>query len=351
MTTLLCKSLLRSAAVVTALSVPLKAWAQEQITFVSQGGAYQQAQTIAILDPAAKNLGIKINQDSAPDAWPVIRTQAATGKPTWDVVDTPTQDCVRGGKAGFLEALDFSQIPNAAAIPASYKTPYSVPYEFYSSVLTYSKERYGKNPPQSWADFWDVKKFPGARALRNHPFATLEAALMADGVSTDKLYPLDVDRAFKKLEQIKPHIAVWWTSGGQSAQLLQGGEVDMAMAWNGRVAAIMDAGAEVDYTYNQGILQATSLCILKGAPNAKTAVRFVNEAISPKLQANLPLQIPYGPGNPAAFETGIIPQKLAATLPSAPDNAKKQALMSAEWWASEAGDAAMRRWADFVQKK
>ena len=345
------KSLIRSAVLTAFAAAPLAAGAQEQITFVSQGGAYQQAQTVAILDPAAKNLGIKINQDSAPDAWPVIRTQAATGKPTWDVVDTPTQDCVRGGKAGFLETLDFSQIPNAAVIPAGYKTPYSVPYEFYSSVLAYSKEKYGKNPPQSWADFWDVKKFPGARALRNHPFATLEAALMADGVAPDKLYPLDVDRAFRKLEEIKPHIAVWWTSGGQSAQLLQGGEVDMEMAWNGRVAAVMDAGAPVDYTFNQGILQATSLCILKNAPNGKTAVRFLNEAISPKLQANLPLQIPYGPGNPAAFETGIIPAALAAKLPSAPENARKQALISAEWWASEAGDEALRRWAGFVQKK
>ncbi len=96
---------------------------------------------MAILDPAAKALGITINQDSAPDAWPAIRTQGATGKPTWDVVDTPTQDCVRGGKAGLIEKLDFSKIPNAAAIPAIYKTDYSVPYEFYSSVLAYKQDQ------------------------------------------------------------------------------------------------------------------------------------------------------------------------------------------------------------------
>ncbi|AWB22020.1 ABC transporter substrate-binding protein [Methylobacterium currus] len=325
--------------------------AAEQITFVSQGGAYQQAQTVAILDPAAKALGITINQDSAPDAWPVIRTQGATGKPTWDVVDTPIQDCLRGGKAGLIETLDFSKIPNAAAIPAAYKTEYSVPYEFYSSVLAYNKSKYGKSPPQSWADFWDVKRFPGARALRNHPFATLEAALMADGVTPDTLYPLDVDRAFRKLEEIKPHISVWWTSGGQSALLLQGGEVDMEMIWNGRAAAVIEAGADADYTFNQGVLQNTSLCILKNAPNLATAVKFVNQAIDPKLQANLPLNIPYGPGNPAAFDTGIIPASLAAKLPSAPDNAKKQAVLSAAWWTSEAGDATLKRWAEFVQKK
>src|SRR5215216_2289513 len=92
----------------------------DQITFVSQGGAYQKAQTIAILDPAAKKLGITINQDSVPDAWPIMRSQVASGKPTWDVVDTPTNFCIRGGEQGIVEKLDFSQIPNAAAMPAEY---------------------------------------------------------------------------------------------------------------------------------------------------------------------------------------------------------------------------------------
>ena len=213
--------------------------AAEQITFVSQGGAYQQAQTVAILNPAAKKLGITINQDSIPDAWPAIKTQVGSGKPTWDVVDTPTGYCLRGGEQGLIEKLDFSKIPNAAAMPAAYRNDYSVAYEFYSSVLAYRQKTFPEgHAPNSWADFWDVKKFPGRRALRNHPIATLEAALMADGVAPDKLYPLDVGRAFKKLEEIKPSITVWWTSGAQSAQLLNDGEVDMEMAWNGRVSAV-----------------------------------------------------------------------------------------------------------------
>lgn len=326
------------------------AHAAEQITFVSQGGAYQQAQTVAILDPSAKKLGITINQDSIPDAWPAIKTQVGSGKPIWDVVDTPTGYCLRGGEQGLIEKLDFSKIPNAAAMPEAYRSPYSVSYEFYSSVLAYSQKTFPKDAPNSWADFWDVKKFPGRRALRNHPIATLEAALMADGIAPDKLYPLDVDRAFKKLEEIKPHITVWWTSGAQSAQLLNDGEVDMEMAWNGRVSAVAKEGAKVAYTYNQGILQSTSLCILKGAPNLATAVKFINEAVDPVHQANLPLHIDYGPGNPKAFETNVIKPERAAQLPSEPANAAKQALMSYAWWSSPQGEAAEKRWAAFMQK-
>ena len=117
----------------------LPAAAEDQITFVSQGGAYQKAQTIAILDPAAKKLGITINQDSIPDAWPVIKSQVASGKPTWDVVDVPTGYCLRGGEQGLVEKLDFAKMPNAAAMPEQFRSPYSVAYEFYSSVLAYSQ--------------------------------------------------------------------------------------------------------------------------------------------------------------------------------------------------------------------
>ena len=182
-----------STLVLSASAIALSAGfaSAEQITFVSQGGAYQEAQTKAILDPVAELLGITINQDSSPDAWPVIKTQTATGKPVWDVIDTPTQDCIRGGQQGMIETLDFSKIPNAEKMPAEYKSPYSVAYEFYSSVLAYNKDKFVDKPPTSWADFWDVKTFPGTRALRNHPLATLEAALLADGVPAEKLYPLD----------------------------------------------------------------------------------------------------------------------------------------------------------------
>lgn len=345
-TTDLC---LAAGALFINLAAASPTFAAGQITFVSQGGAYQEAQTKAILDPAAKQLQITINQDSSPDAYPAIKAQAAAGKPIWDVIDTPTSNCLRAGQEGLVEKLDFSKIPNAAAMPEKYRTPYSAAYEFYSSVIGYNKKTL-KKIPRNWADFWNVKDFPGGRALRNDAQTTLEAALLADGVPRDKLYPLDVDRAFKKLQQIKPHIAVWWTSGGQSAQLLHDGEVDMEMIWNGRASAVRKDNPNIDFTFNDGLLQDTQLCIVKNAPNLQDAIKFVNVALSPQLQANLPLYIDYGPGNPAAFKTGKITPQRAAELPSSPQNVAKQALLSQQWWASDAGRAAKARWLKFMQQ-
>src|SRR5215813_6795383 len=72
--------------------------------------------------------------------------------------------------------------------------------------LVYRKDKFPNGGPQSWADFWDVKKFPGSRCLYDRSFSCLAFALLADGVPTDKLYPMDVDRAFRKMSELKPHI-------------------------------------------------------------------------------------------------------------------------------------------------
>lgn len=324
----------------------------EDITFVSQGGAYQEAQSKAILEPAAKKLGLTLKQDSSPKAYPIIKTQVESGKISWDVVDLPTGDCIRGQQEGLFEKLDLALIPNAAQLPPELKDEYSVGYISYSTVLAYRTDAFeAEDAPKTWADFWDTEKFPGQRALRNLPRPTLEIALMADGVAPDKLYPMDVDRAFKKLEQIKPEIATWWTSGGQSAQLISDGEVDMIQAWNGRITAVQADGAPVAFDYGQGVLETNSLCVLKGTRHKDAAMRFVNEAIDARLQAALPLIIDYGPLNPEAFKTNLIPADRAAKLPSSPQNISRQALLSSKWWASDEGVKAEERWLSFVQKK
>ena len=175
----------------------------EDITFVSQGGAYQEAQSKAILEPAAKKLGLTLKQDSSPKAYPIIKTQVESGKVTWDVVDLPTGDCIRGEAEGLFEKLDLALIPNAAQIPDSLKDEYSVGYISYSTVLAYRTDAFkGADVPKTWADFWDTKKYPGQRSLRNLPRPTLEIALLADGVTTVEIksgYGLTVADELKML--------------------------------------------------------------------------------------------------------------------------------------------------------
>ena len=178
----------------------------------------------------------------------------------------------------------------------------------------------------------------------------LELALLADRVPHDKVYPVHVDRASKKLEALKPDVTAWWSSGAQSAQLIADGEVDMIAIWNGRVSGAIKANPDVGYTFNEGIYQNTCLVVPKGSKHKEEAFKVINEMLSPDLQADIPKYISYGPANPKAYGLGKIADDVKVNLPSAPENYAKQVLIGADWWASDAGTKATERWLSFVQQ-
>ncbi|MBZ9739819.1 MULTISPECIES: extracellular solute-binding protein [unclassified Mesorhizobium] len=116
------------------------------------------------------------------------------------------------------------------------------PFDSYGTVMSWNTKTFGENPPKTWAEFWDVAKFPNRRALRANAQDLIEIALLSDGVVPADVYPVlstpeGLQRAIKRLEAIKPSVSVWWTSGAQSAQLLKDGEADLVVTWNDRLCA------------------------------------------------------------------------------------------------------------------
>jgi putative spermidine/putrescine transport system substrate-binding protein len=202
--------------------------------------------------------------------------------------------------------------------------------DVFATTMAYRTDKYGDKGPQSWADFWDAKKFPGRRALYKSPNGPMEIALMADGVEPAKLYPLDVDRALKSLDKIRSHVSVWWSSGAQSTQLLQSGEVDMLMIWNARAQAAIDAGTPAKIVWNQGLFSSDGWSIPLGSPRAELAKKFVRFCIAPERQAVFTQGLTYGPTNLKAYDH--IDPKRAALLPTYPPNLKLMRASDDEWW-------------------
>jgi putative spermidine/putrescine transport system substrate-binding protein len=320
--------------------------AQDTITISSWGGNYQEAVSKAIWQPTAEKLGITILEDTT-NGLADIRAQVTANSVLWDVAELTIDGCAQGEAEGLFEELDYSVINKEGFDPAIAQKSY-IGFNYYSNVIGWNKEKFPEGP-QSWADFWNVKKFPGRRSLRNDPAEVLEAALLADGVAPDQLYPLDLERAFNSLEKIKPHISVWWSSGAQSAQLVADGEVDLIGAWNGRISAAIASGAPFDFTFNQGLLIADCLVIPKGVKNKDLAIKALATAVSPEILANLPQFIDYGPATAKAFETGKISPEVAKTLNTSPENAAKQAVVRGDWW-GEHGAEARERWANFINQ-
>ena len=317
-------------ALLLSIAAILPAAAQETLTFASFGGAYQAAQRKALLDPIEKMLNITIKEDTLTGIADV-RAQVRANAVKWDVADLGAASCARGSVEGLFEPLDYSVIKTDGIDPSMHQKEW-IGVIYYSTVIAWNTQKFGANGPQTWADFWDVKKFPGTRSLSRGAGETFEIALMADGVDPAKLYPLDVDRALKSLARIKSNVVVWWASGAQSAQLLKDGEADMVAIWNGRASAAIKDGAKAAITYNQGIFNADCLVIPKGTKNVALAQKAIALMVSPDLQANIPALIDYGPINAKAFDTGKISAEAAAKINSSPVNAARQTYMNFDYW-------------------
>jgi putative spermidine/putrescine transport system substrate-binding protein len=306
------------------------------VTIASWGGSYQEAQTKALFEPAAKATGIIVKEETY-GGMSDVRLQVTSGAVTFDIVASGSGSAARAGAEGLLEELDYSVIDVTTFYPALY-SKHCVGGDVFSTVYAWNTNTYGDAGPQSWADFWDVEKFPGSRAYRGKVAGALAPAMMADGVPMDKVWEeLDSEegilRAINKVRELKPHIAVFWSSGAQHAQLMKDGEVDMTTGWNGRFDNAKKDGGKVAYSFNQALLDYDCFAIPKGAPNKDTAMMFLNEISKAEYQDDLPKYITYGPTNKAAYDTGVITAEVAATLPSSPANAALQLPISLEWYA------------------
>ena len=321
-----------ASALAMAGALPLAARAQaKQIVVSDPGGPYTTAYREAFYDPFEKATGIKV-VSVARESQPVAQFAAMvqTKNYVWDVTTlTLSADIPYLEAKGLLEPIGLKASDYPDVMPEAI-APNWLGVDVYSTVLAYRADKFKGNGPKSWADFWDVKKFPGRRSLRRSPLDTLEQALLADGVPLDKLYPLDVDRAFKSLDRIKPHVNIWWTSGAQAMQAIQSGDVDMISTWNGRAQAAKDAGAPVTIVWNEGLYSIEGWGIPKGTPRADAAKQFVRFCADAKRQALLTRTLAYGPTNRKAFEA--ISKDRATLLPTAPDNIRDMRLPSPQWW-------------------
>ena len=180
----------------------------------------------------------------------------------------------------------------------------------------------------------------------DRPVDNLEFALIADGVPMDKIYPIDFDRAFKKLDQIKPHISVWWTTGQQPAQLLLDKEVVLATGWNGRFYDLIKKGGPVEIEWNEGALKQGSFVIPRGAKNAYWGQKMLAEMSVPQQQAIYASELGYPGLNLESLN--YVDAKVKPYLPT--QYIDKQFWIDDNWYA-ENGNKAIELWNAWLLKK
>ncbi|MFC3123431.1 ABC transporter substrate-binding protein [Pseudoroseomonas globiformis] len=319
----------------------------DRIVVNASGGAMAQFLRIAYFADFEKEHGIRI-VDTSPVDFGKLRAMVNSGNPEWTVTEIGGQDADRAKELNLLEPIDTS-IVDLSRYPEIGRQSHIYVGSAYSTVLGYRSDVFKDGShPKGWAEFWDVRRFPGARSLRNHPVDNLEFALLADGVPKDKLYPLDLDRAFRKLDEIRPHIAVWWSTGAQPAQMLVDKEVVLATGWNGRFFELAKKQAPVGSEFQEGSLKSSAWGIPRGARNAYWGQKFFQTMSDPRRQAIYATELSYAGLHPDTVN--YVAEELRPLLPTAPANLEKQFWLNTTWW-TENGQRAQERWTRWMLQR
>lgn len=316
----------------------------QRIVVVSYGGgAYQQSHLDAFVRPFTSERGVQTESVVWGAEYGRLVEMVRSRRVPWDVVEVTAAQFTRGLSDSIYQPL--TRLPPQASFAPLPGSPgadrYGVPSVYWSTVLAYRKQQYASTPPRTWADFWDVRRFPGDRALYDNPRGTLEFALLADGVPMDSLYPLDVDRAFRKLESIRPHVRLWWSDGAQPVSALLSGRIAMSTAWSGRIFASPQARREIGYSWDGAVHELDYWVIPRGSRYPAVASDFILFASTPERMARQAALTAYGPANSRALS--LVPDSIQPHLPTAPSNWNVSFVVNSDWWAQNEQQV-MERW-------
>jgi putative spermidine/putrescine transport system substrate-binding protein len=333
-------------ALSTALSaVALSASAD--VTVMSWGGSYATSQIEAYNKPYTAQTGVKVTMVDADNPATPVKAMVEANNVTVDVADVEYADAIRLCDEGMLETIDPAILPAAPdGTPATDDflpgalTDCAVATIVFSTVYAYDTTKFPEGPT-TMADFFNLEKFPGKRAMRKGAKANLEMALMADGVPAAEVYsvletPEGVDRAFSVLDKIKKD-TIWWEAGAQPPQLLADGEVAMTTAYNGRIfAAAVSEGKPFQTVWDGQVFEYDLFVIPKGAPNLEEAKKFLAFATDTQRLADQAKWISYGPARKSSASlVGLYSDgktEMAPHMPTNPDNMKNALPSSYEFW-------------------
>lgn len=313
--------------------------ASDPLVMVSWGGRYQELLETIVAKPFQEETNIPVKIVSGPDI-AKAKGQVMSNNLEWDIIDSSGPQIMSGETQGLWEQLDTGIIDTTGlTVPA---TATAVPFLLYAGGIAYMP---GRTPeaPRTFADFWNVKKFPGRRGLRNRAHQNLEMALLADGVAPQNMYPLNVDRAFASLEKIKPHIAQWIAQTPQTISLLQSNEIDYVFTFNGRVATAKAAGMDIEFSTQQTLLLKEYVAVLRGSKKRESAMKFISYALRPEVQAKFSTAYYSIPGRQSALP--LVDPAVRADLPES-DN-PLTLVLDDKWW-SENYSKLDRRFKEWV---
>ncbi|MGI9337013.1 MAG: extracellular solute-binding protein [Gammaproteobacteria bacterium] len=350
----LCAGILAAAISITGTTGI--AFADEDLTIVSWGGAYTASQQNAYHEPYMQaNPGVKIvNDDSSNEALNKLRAQNEAGNVTWDLIDVVPSAAIAACDEGIAMEIDHDKVLAAApdgTLPsedfgAAIISPCFIPQIVYSTTFGYRTDvaEWNGREPTSIRDVFDTRNFPGKRSLEKRALNNMEWALIADGVDPARVYevlstPEGVDRAFAKLDTIKDEV-IWWSTGADTPDRLAKKEIVMGSTYNGRLFALIEEEKQpVKMLWDWQIFELDGWIVPAGLPAAKQkqVMDYLYFATDTQRLADQAKYISYGPARkssaPLVGKHATLGIEMAPHMPTDPNNAKNTLYNNIEWWA------------------
>ena len=192
------------------------------------------------------------------------------------------------------------------------KNDCAINFANYSLVIAYPLINMVSTRPESPADFFDVERFPGPRALPDSPVGTLEWALLAYGIPINEVYQLlstkrGLKLAFAKLESIKRHI-VWWRDVDELKQLILNNKVSMATGPH-TVFYDLQFNHPMEILWNSQLLIEMKMGINSTSKNIEDSIVLLAKLMSDSVQFKLAYEYAIGPTNKQTLKTlELLPQ-------------------------------------------
>lgn len=311
--------------------------ADGQLVFVNWGGDAMTAYDSTHGAPFAASTGVKVLQDGSGPTEGAMKAQAESGSPSWDICDADPYSAQALGKQGLMEAIDYDVVDPAKSRDG-FGWEYAASTYFFSYVIAYDSTQFD-TPPTSMADFFDVAKFPGKRAMYKWGAGMWEALLLGDGVARADLYPLDLERAHAKLEGFKENVVAFWGGGAESQSLLLNGDASMALIWSTRAKILEeDSEGDIKFIWDDGLISPGSMAVIKGNPAGRdVAMQYIAAAQDPEKQLKMFELMGQGPSNSAA--DALVPDALKRFNPVDPANFPKQVALDMAWYEENYGAA------------
>jgi putative spermidine/putrescine transport system substrate-binding protein len=318
------------------------------LTVATWPGPYARAQANAMFRPFGEAKSYDVRTALYDGGLNELQQMVGHGQYEWDVVDLELPDAIAACRRGLLEHVDAAQLPPGAdGTPAakdfvqSAIGPCWVGSVVYSQVIVFSQRRFpGSNVPKTAADFFDLQRFPGARALRRGAKFNLELALLADGMKPADVYaalltPVGIDRAFSKLSTLKGSL-VWWDNSADAVAMVHDGRAAMATALNGDVTDTTQHHRPVGVVWDRQLYELDVFGVPNGNPRREVAMDFVRFATGSQPLADVAAWVGYGPARRSSLPlVGKNPESgadMTAFLPTLPAHFATAFAIDEEWW-------------------